>query len=76
MSIKHAGHISRKCKSDLIEKKIVEFEEVVTAIEDHIRTMQYQIESKCDKDLADIIRDDKVSKTDFAHYLPYYLQEE
>lgn len=44
----------------------MEFEEVVQAIEDHIRAMQFQIEAKCDKDLADIIREDKVSKTDFG----------
>ena len=68
--------ISRKCKSDLIDQKILEFENVVTTLEEHLRNIQFQMDLKCDKDFVDIIREDKVSKNDLSVHLPDYLQHE
>ena len=40
MSIRHKDpEITRKCNIELIEKKIIEFEDLVDQIETHIRTI-------------------------------------
>lgn len=75
MSILVAGpNISRKAKQDLIDEKIVEFENVVTELEEHLRNIQFQLDQKCDKDYAEIIREDKISKEEIQIHLPDYLQ--
>lgn len=65
--------MTRKCKAELVEKKIVEFEGHVDATEALIREINLDLERKAESDLVDMIRNDKVSKGDIAEYLPPYL---
>lgn len=45
-------------------------------VEDHLKNISHDLETKADKDLMEIVRDDKVSKSDFIHNLPVYLVEQ
>jgi hypothetical protein len=65
--------MTRKGRNDLIEKKIIEFEGHVETIEGLIREIHVDIERKAESDLVDMIRDDKVSKSDMGEHLPAYL---
>ena len=68
--------MTRKCKAELIEKKVVEFEGHVETTEALIREIHVDLDRKAESDLVDMIRNDKISKGELAEYLPPYLQSE
>jgi hypothetical protein len=65
-----SNNISRKTKGELIEKKIMEFEDNIAKIEEILRKLEKSIDEKPSMQLIDLVRDDKVSKKDIYSYIP------
>jgi len=62
--------LTRKGKADLIDSKIIEFEDNFALIDQHFLIMQNLVDTKIDKELINILREDKISKSEIHKYLP------
>lgn len=68
--------MTSKERQNFINLKVAQFEDTMAEVEEHLKSLQMDLDSKADKDLLDIVRNDKVSKAEFVNFLPSYLVEE
>lgn len=68
--------MTNKERQGFINAKVAQFEDAMAEVEEHLKSLQLDVDGKADQDLLDIVRGDKISKADLKNHLPSYLVEE